>query len=513
MQVKKFIKLLPLIFGTGATFVSGCNYNNKIPNITIETNADIIDDNKKMNVNISKEEIIDKYQEYFNKEINYRNEELYLKEKDINDLVNKSKIIPKYNYHFDGDINKIITDIENNSQNKKESNLISAFNKDNKILLEELLKEIFDRIKLENNNLDSDFHIIDNLKIYTYKEEDIDNNPCVYIAENNSIIINYNEINKIAKYYNISYEQQLKYFLNQYINIIRKNTHQDDIESGLNYQYTNDTLLYEGTNGIELYTKNIISNNLEQNNDYVYNDEIKAQGELLLLAITNQEEDILNKYFNAVNDNNLKELWNIYNLQNKNDLIHFYKILYSMDAKLHRNTMIIDYYNKNINTDFIDFVGYEYKLDLFTRSINNLMTYQKENDLTIEENLVLYNIILNAIVNDTYKYNDNYEIEYNVLFINKINELNNIYIKYLSEYYEINEKEIKDIINYDTRFILIDMASIMHDDNEYIPEYLEDAKNILNKYPISKAVMASDYIYTTQFQKAYNNTNKNTKSL
>ena len=509
MQAKKFIKLLPLIFGTSASFVSGCKYNSQIPNVAIETNADIIDEKN----SISKEEIINKYQNYFNKEINYRNEDLYLKEEDIDNLINNSNITPKYNYHFNGDINTIISDIQNNSNKNDDSNLTTAFNKDNNDVLEEILKEIFNRIKQDNNNLDSDFHIIDNLKIYTYKEEDIDNNPCLYMEDNNYIIINYNEIHKIAEYYHISYEEQLKYFLNQEINKVRKNTYKDDIESNLNYQYNNDTLLYEGTNGIELYTKNIISNNLDQNSDYVYNDEIKAQGELLLLAITNQDDDILNKYFNAVNDNNLKELWNIYNLKNKDDLTHFYKILYSMDAKLHRNTMIFDYYNSNTNIDFIDFVGYEYKLDLFTRSINNLMEYQKNNDLSIEDNLVLYSIILNAIVNDTYKYNDNYEIEYNTLFINKINELNDMYIKYLSDYYEINEVEIKDMINYDTRFILIDMASIMHDDNEYIEEYMNDAKNILNKYPITKAVMASDYIYTTQFNKAYDNTNKNTNSL
>ena len=515
MQARKFIKLLPLILGTGASFINGCKFSNEknISNVAIETNAISLDEEQNVITVISKEDIIKEYQSYFNEDIKYRNDELYLNDKDIDNLINISKITPKYNYQFDGDIDKVISDIENNSVRIDDSNLESAFNQDNKELLESTLKEIFNKIKEENNNLDSDFHIIDDLKIYTYKEEDIDNNPCLYIEENNSIIINYNEIIELAKYYNISYEEQLKYFIIQEINRVRKNTYEGDIESSLNYKSTNDTLMYNGTNGIELFTKNIISNNLDQNIDYIYNDEIKAQGELLLLGITNQDSDVLNKYFNAVNDNNLKELWEVYNLKDKNDLNHFYKILYSMDAKLHRNPMIYDYYNSNSKVDFEDFVGHEYKIDLFTKSVSNLMEYQKANDISVEENLVLYNIILNAIVNDTYKYNDNFEIEYDMFFMNKINELNNNYIEYLSKYYELSEAEINDLIRYDTRFILIDMASIMHNDDNNIPEYLEDAKALLDKYPLTKAIMASDYIYTTQFQKAIDNTKENTKSL
>ena len=520
MQVRKFIKLLPLIFGTGATFVTGCSYgvskDVKIESTMEDTNSDVLgdtivfEDNTTVKIE-NEDDIISRYQEYFKSNVTYHNGEYYLNDKDIEDIINNSNTVASYNYHFDGDINNIIKDIENNS-NVVDAGLKSAFD-DNKELLDNVLNRIFDEIKSDNSNLDSDFHILDDLKILTYKDNAIENFVCTYIEETNTIVINYNEIKTICEFYNMSFEDQVEYFLTQEIGRVRKNTHKDDKEATLNYRSTNDTLLYEGTNGIELFTKNRIPNDLVLNNNYTYDDEIKAQGELLLLGITNQEDGILDTYFNAVNDNDLKKLWEVYNLKDKDDLVHFYNILYSMDAKLRRNGMIFEYYNSSKNIDYDDFVGFEYKLDLYMRSVNNLLEYQKNNDMSIEDNLIIYNIILNSIINDAYKYDDNMEMIYEPIFMSKMNELNNKYLDYICEYYKMDINHVNDLIQYDTRYIMIDMASIMHNDDKYIEEYMGDAKTMLDKYPITKAIMASDYIYQTQFDRANQNVKENTKTL
>lgn len=513
MKVHEFVKIFPLVFGTGASLLTGCDVNKKIEeslnnNVAIVKENDV-DDNKE-DINNSKE-IINQYQSYFNNEITYHNKDLYLKDEDIVDIINNSKIKIINDYKFDGDIDKIINNIEKNS-NIIDNDLTNAFNKDNNIMLKRILKEIFNAIIKDHNNLDSDFHIINDLKIVTYKDNSIENFVSAYIEESNTIIINYNEIKVMSDYYHMTYEDQIKFFITQEISKVRKNTYFTDIESTLNYKGTADSLIYDGTNGIELMIKNKEYNNSSLNNDYLYTSEMKSQGELLLLGITNEDKNILNKYFNAVNDNNLKELWQVFNLKNKEDIKGFYNILYSMDAKLYRNTLINAFYDSNKKISYNDFIGLEYKIDLYNKCVYNLMEYQKENKMSLQENLVLYNIILNAIINDAYKYEDNI-INYDVIFMDKMNELNEYYLEYLSCYYDIDRNDLNDLIKYDTRFILVNMASIMHQDEERIPEYMDEAKKIMDKYPLTKAIMASDYIYTTQFDKAYKNAKERVKSL
>lgn len=514
MKVHEFVKIFPLVFGTGASLLTGCDVNKKIEE-SLNNNKYAIEDMTKeedIDVSISKEIIINKYQNYFNEEIEYRNKDLYLKEDDIDTIINNSTIRVNNNYQFDGNIDNIISNIKNNSSKVDSEDLISAFNEDNGELLQSILSDVFNDIIKDNNNLNSDFHILNDLKIVTYSDNSIENFVSAYLDETNTIVINYNEIKVMADYYKMSFKEQVTFFITKEINTVRKFSYENDVESTLNYKGTGDSLVYDGTNSIELIVKNRVPINNELNNDFIYTSEMKAQGELLLLGIANQDKDILNKYFNAVNDNNVKELWSIYNLNSKNDIKRYYNILYSMDAKLYRNTLINAFYDSHKNISYIDFVGLEYKLDLYNKCVNNLFEFQKEQELSLQDNIVLYSIILNAIVNDAYKYENN-TINYNLIFMDKINELNEYYLEYLSSYYNVDRKEIDDLIKYDTRFILLDMASIMHHDDDGIPEFNDEAQRMLNKYPLTKAIMASDYIYTTQFDKAYKNAKERTLSL
>ena len=47
------------------------------------------------------------------------------------------------------------------------------------------------------------------------------------------------------------------------------------------------------------------------------------------------------------------------------------------------------------------------------------------------------------------------------------------------------------------------MASLTHSDSDFIEPYLSKAKEYLKKYPMTKIITASDYIYETQKEEAY----------
>lgn len=111
----------------------------------------------------------------------------------------------------------------------------------------------------------------------------------------------------------------------------------------------------------------------------------------------------------------------------------------------------------------------------------------------------IYTLILNSIVNDDLK--DKESLIHEKYFYEKINELNDDFLDFICEYYGISLEKANETIQNYVRYTILDMASIMHDDGDSIEEYMDEARKMLDRYPMTQAITASDYIYATQFGK------------
>ena len=425
------------------------------------------------------------YQDFFDDEVEYKNDSYYLSDEQINNLVAFNKMKPNYTYNFDGNVTNVIESIVRNSlvETAEDKDYVSVFQtkyKDD--IIKELTNILTDLSKNGTNDLKSDFYTLSKLKVITYRNVNA-NGFNQYYNDSNTMIMNVNSIKS---------NEDLKYLLNYMVNSVRANERIISNDLTLNYEKNVNTLLYDAAIDSEID----INKELKVKNN-AFDTAKECAGELLLLNIVNQDKKAVNNYYNAIFDSDLNGLFNVLNLKDQEDIEHFYKILYTMDAKLYRNSYIEKYMNKNVYEEpeqYYNFVGYDYKIDLYKRSVNNLFEYQKANkDVSISEILVLYNMITNAVINDV---SDQKTIK-------DIQELDNKFIEYLSYYYKLSVDDVKLIEDYTVRYILIDMAALAHNDEKMIEQYKNDAEKILEKYPLTKIIAASNYIYETQKGKAY----------
>ena len=173
--------------------------------------------------------------------------------------------------------------------------------------------------------------------------------------------------------------------------------------------------IYRGQTYFKIPTKTLTNASTESEKKYYDNpskysfnfyDE-KQSEELLLTLGLFRDEVTYNDYYNAIYDSNLEALHKFFNATTEEEVNKLYAIFYAIDAVNLKNDLLFTHYNKNdliSKNDIKSFVGHSYKIDIFKIVLKNMIQYTNtHNDFSVEDNLVMFNLIKSLIVKDSYE--------------------------------------------------------------------------------------------------------------
>lgn len=368
----------------------------------------------------------------------------------------------------------------------------------------DMIASIIDEIKENNtNNVNEDIHTILSIKIYYKDYYDLssfkieDTTLAYYDEDTNILIVNKYNILTMSDLEGKTYDEVLKQILAHEFNHIRQDKCSCRIFdlNDLEYSDNSMTFIKESSAESELYN---IKDSYTEYGIYQYERELET--EILLLSILSDSE--IDEYYNAIFDTDLKALHEFFSLKSEEDINDFNQIIYQMDALLYRNS-----YNTLENTyiDTADYelsIGYNYKIEIFKRCILNLLTKTNNKNISLEENLTIFNIIKNILIKNAFTYREEDDHFIRVTdsnFIESFKELEEKYIEFLSVYYDTEIEEIRSLEEVEIKCIIVNINNII-DGKDVINYKDEEAFEILNKYPLINNILNTTDIYQSNYE-------------
>lgn len=399
-----------------------------------------------------------------------------------------------------------------------DANLIANQIKDNSVLIPtsysnffvndynlKLIASIIDEIKSSaTNDINEDIHTISTIKIY-YKEKpniltlsEEDSVLAYYNDETNTLIINKYNIINMCDVEGKTYYEVLKQILFHEFNHIRQDKCSCRVFDMNDFEYTDTSMTFfkESSSESELY--NIKDINYKEYSIYQYEREIET--EIFLLALLNNKD--ISDYYNAIFDTNEEELYKFFSLNSEEDINDFNNIIYQIDALLYRNNYAEVESIYSDPTSYELSIGYNYKIEIFKRCINDLLLKTNNENISLEENLTLFNIIKNILIKNAYTYREEDDHFIRVTDANFISEfmiLEETYIEFLSKYYNVSVEEIRDLETLEIKCIIVNINNIVNE-QEVINYKDEEAGEILNKYPLLNNILNTNYIYQSNYE-------------
>lgn len=222
--------------------------------------------------------------------------------------------------------------------------------------------------------------------------------------------------------------------------------------------------------------------------DYEHYCEREEEAALFLLAMLN-DDAMLQDYYNAMFDNNLKGVHNFFGLETQADYESFYRILYSIDSSwsysyLESNLLEDETYSSLYRSDLYRLIGSDYKVDYYSFALERLTDYTINHDIPLLENLTVFQLIKNATANISSLY---LKIDGDVA--DQIMALSSKYEDFLSECYGISLDDVKAMGE--------DVSSMLHaidvlcDDSrtkDSHDPYLAKAEALLNRFPMLRSI-------------------------
>ena len=257
-------------------------------------------------------------------------------------------------------------------------------NNTDQIMIQSIFRDALSDILIDSTS--KDLCVLKNLKVViSYSTE---NNNCIECRKEDYLIIIYPNNNW----------DEIEYSIRLELNKIRIDNCNCQNEPLFSYNTLNNASIVS-----ELYNTN-------KTDIFVSNDDIEKETLFLSLGLFHDNYTV-NDYYKAIFNNNIDALYKFCGATNEEDIYKINKILYAMDNN-------------------IDPLDYDYKAEIFSIIINNLINYTTNNkNFTLKENLTIFNTLRN-IFNCKY-----------------IDELCNIYINFLSNHYETNINNIINILN------------------------------------------------------------------
>ena len=241
--------------------------------------------------------------------------------------------------------------------------------------------------------------------------------------------------------------------------------------------------------------------NKKTTNDYSYLTARKKEATLLLLGMFNNTS--IDKYYQAINSQNVKDLYNYWNVVKLKDIKRLDRILYYLDGLEGYNN-----FNNKINIDPNDSAfdieikcGSEYRIDLFLMILERLQEYAKLNsDFTLDEHIWTYLIIRNIILSNSYKIrtlddNTDSDIIIDEDLKDYIYKIEKEYIDYLGSKYNEVYGIVTGLFNVYEDYIIKLMNNFYIRDEEY--DEITSIKNyLLERFPTLEIIL-SQAIYDT----------------
>lgn len=440
----------------------------------------------------------------------FNHEEYYYDMDYLKTLLDTNETIDECSYNFDGNIGGVVDQIVMNSKEfvKNNENFTNVFaNYNYRVAITKCLRNIIDNC---DNDLNSDFHQISNMAIVFGDENyfSAENESLLYTAiyedDLNIIIVNKKLIESIIEYNEYPEASFIYYIISHEVNHTRQNVcpcNEDYAYSNFNYTDEGYSFLMEASAESDLYNTRDFEDILLQ---FSYQDERKCEGELFLLSILNSEDS--SKYYNSIFDIDYEEFFNFFNLTTDEEKLNFLKIIESIDAKYCRNSIpynIYDDVSKITYNNLISEIGFTYKELLFKECLINLIEYTKDNpDFSLQDNLVVLNIIKSYLIDETYTYDDNSEdirIIYDTDTISSISQMEKIYINYLVSKYNTTEESIREYESVDIKVLIEAIMAIAEGDENDYGVYTLYAKDLVSRFPMIIPILRAntDYSYNT----------------
>ena len=213
----------------------------------------------------------------------------------------------------------------------------------------------------------------------------------------------------------------------------------------------------------------------------------------------------ISEFYDAIYNNDKNKIYTMLNASTDEEKILLNKIMYSFDAFYGRN----DYFQKisqlyNFSDEFtdeeyfkfIDTLGNMEYVDILKLSIKNLILYNEtNNDLSLKENLILYNFYLNKIVTSAtlIDYSDDFTTTDYYLYrelYQGVKQIEDIFFRYLSKRYDISLNDI--YLQYNEKDNDEDWLISF---NDYFVGGVNRTtiKNLLDKFPKLKMLSVPNY--------------------
>lgn len=510
-----------LLFNSGCSKVDDSNINNNYPftEVTNELDTTIL------SLENIKDREANEYLSFFdNFKVNYRLENHLITDKELDSIIAAANTKKSCNYTFNGDFEALESRIDQNTleyvKNHPEfRTYFSLSDKDDyqiRLYFREVLYECLETLEEQSNDINEDIHRFQSLKIV------IDDNPNTsdlelskilgyYDHKDNLIVIHINTLKKIIENKeiytldaNYDFKTLLKAVMRHELNHASQSICDCRKSKGDNVPYLYDhyvSLLVEAS--AESYLYNYSSDfNLEnfEYYDYLYEDERQFESLLFLMVLLNRTD--INDYYDAILDADLNSFFaffNAYTIDEKKTLL---KIIYEMDARLGRNDFKSDYYGRksgeNIKKDVDLLLSFPYLSEICRISLGNMVRYTEENDdFSLIDNLVMLEIIKNAVVREAYVYDymeDGKRIRvYDETFVNEITTLVNKYYEYLAFEYNVPLSEIEEL-DLIVSTTVNDIDKYYAGDIKYIKD-IDHVEALITRFPLIKAIMYNAFNY------------------
>ena len=459
--------------------------------------------------------IADKYIDFFSSpDYEYKNPEIFPSDVESLDIINQ-KTTKECPYIFDKDIDKLLKNIEENTMNYLKEhpqyyNMLDLDNKENDLykttFTKALKKAITNIYEKSSNDIDEDMCKINQLVILAGNDSFITessnfSSTVLGYYQDNCIIINYQElITRIDNQVKINKKVDdnfLVLLLEHELNHARQTlcSHRINLKDK-DIKQTTSQFLKEASAESELY--NLDKDEEKRKNTYAYSyQEIRKYESLMLLLALGNDKVTLDDYYNAIFDSDKDRLYDFFKLDTKKEKLDFEKVTNTFDTALGYSQIPYEYYNRNSFSikELTELTGQDHKIKVFNMALTNMVEYTKEHkDFSLEQNLLLLEIIHNTVLNtgyndyDTKTHKETYEED----FSKKLIDTNNKYIEFLSEFYNKDTKEIKKIMTSDSHNNKLWLMYTLSEDSNFYTENQEkeykEVKALRDKFPVLEAI-------------------------
>lgn len=235
------------------------------------------------------------------------------------------------------------------------------------------------------------------------------------------------------------------------------------------------------TNGSEIY-------------DYINTADMTEEAYLMFMAMFDKEHTV-DDYYNAMFDNNVKDIHAFFGLETDDDLLAFYQMLYSCDSlrlkSSLRNKLYLDEYLTS--REYRESVGLTHHVNLYRILLSRLANYTIENHLDITSNMILFHLFKDMVA-DQYDWiydTDSKEDPAFSDYSRSVQELTALYEEFLSKCYDKPIDQIKDLENSEElkNYIRV-LNSAVDGDMSWNFLCNMKARELLKRFPLLKNILS-----------------------